>query len=323
MFVWFLLAVVLATKEAVFKRALNSPDHIIPIKSGSFIDFAGPRDYFSVVVFTLTDPSHGCEFCTGPLPNLLGDAVHYWYKEHVDKEKLVFAVVDMGDESNHGLIEAMGMKDVPHIWMFGPNEDASPDDAYGILREAHYEWRVPADKQLVSFAAFVTKMTGITLKVPEPFDMLKFLKIFLFTFVPIVVIKKRGAKLVPGAKRKHGWTVFSILFMLACLGGYQFTIQQGVPFVAHNDKGVILISGGIHWQFGAEILISAGTYLALAANLVALIAVGNYKGTGLSDTSRALICIALTGLLYLLSSMLTSIFLRKDGSYPFGYLKLF
>ncbi|MCH0628761.1 OST3/OST6 family protein [Kocuria palustris] len=329
---WFWLICVFADRNTLYEKSLQSFDNIIQITNGDFSDFSGPRDYFSLVVFTSTDPAHGCRYCMGDLPRLIGETASLWKRQHLDDKLLFFTVVDLADASNFELIEAMGMNDVPHVWLFRPSDPDSTthnNDNYGMLREEHIEFRPTVSGhhgQLELMNRFLTQFTGKSLKVQQSFDSSKFLKVFLVTFVPIIIIKKFGARSFPAAKRKHGWLLFLLLFSLVSLSGYQFTMQRGAPFVAYNENGVIVISGGQHYQFGAEIIIITALYAALAASLIALIWLGNYKATPDStlstETAKSLAIIITAIIAFLLYSLLTSIILRKDHGYPYGLIKL-
>lgn len=327
--VWF-ITFVSATKEALYQRSINSPDYVIPITNGDLRDFSGHRDYTSVIVFTLTDPEHQCKFCVETMPKLIGQTSVLWNDQHGDSKLLFFAVVDLGDPSNLELINGMGMTDVPHIWLFPKGSDESlVGDPFGILRQQYAEYRPEkADFQQVlkKFAEFVSNEAGDTIAIPEAFNPTQFFKVFLAAFIPIIIIKKKGAKMFPKVTKAHGWTVFLLLFILILVGGYQFTVQLGVPFVARNEHGIIYISGGQHYQFGDEVLIVGATYAALASTFVSMIWLGRYNVTQsskISSTGKGVLMIVANIVVFILYSVLTSIVQRKEHDYPYHFLHLF
>ena len=158
--------------------------------------------------------------------------------------------------------------------------------------------------------------------------MSSFVKMFALTLGAILLVKKKGPKAITRMQKKNGWEIVSILFVLVFTCGYSFAMIQGVPFIAQNDKGQpIYVSGGVHYQFGVEIIIVGLNYLFLGISLVSLIQLGKYKVTKslrvASEGSKFFLVFINSVVVYLLYSCLTSLFLRKDHGYPYSFTKLF
>lgn len=264
-----------------------------------------------------------------------------WYTDYADTHYLTILKVDVIDSGNINIFGSIGLLSVPHLWLIPPNEHAvDGGNGYEVLLERHLEYRLPKnvnDKEAMALdlARFLADELQRSILIRDENASLKFLKSFGFTLAGILVIKKKGPKLITSTRKKTMAGLFCIGLILLSVGGYQFAIQMGVPFLARNDKGeLIYISGGSHYQFGIEIAMMAGMYSSLAASLLSLIYLGKYEiGNGATEegargfikNERVKVGLILinTVCIYLLYSCLTSIILRKDHGYPYGFTKLF
>ena len=245
--------------------------------------------------------------------------------------------MDIVDRSNIPLFDKLQFTTIPHVWLIPPNRSINPadEDSPGyediILTDPHFVFEIPVaslKEQTFEFARFLTETMQKSITVRSEDPTTKFVKTFLGTFLLIVLIKKKGPESLKNINKKYMAALFFIGLTLAFICGSAFTTTNAVPFLARNDKGeLIYISGGIYYQFGVEIPIVATNYTLLAASLVSLIWLGAYKvgpeNFIKTEGSRFVWVIANSIVLYLLYSTLTSIFLRKDHDYPFGFTKLF
>lgn len=328
-------------------QAAQLPASIIQMSNSNLLIISQPnRDYFTLLVLTSSDEKHDCDSCLD-LKRILPRIATVWHQNYPESQYLYFAEVDIVDRSNVEIFEYLKLKSIPQIWLIPPSHIAAvhneqrlkkydPEgieyyDNFDILHEPHAQFSIPdtsLENQVFQFADWLA--VGILKQIivnPED-PMKKFALTFAATFGTILLIKKKGPGFITGTVTKgqiYQFVVFLLLLLI--LGGYSFTTIQQVPFIAKNDEGVpIYISGGIHYQFGMEMPIMSFVYFSLAAALVTTIHLGNYKVTEVSlirsDSTKALVQIVAAGVVYLLYSLLTSIFLRKDLDYPFPLLKL-
>lgn len=327
--------------------SLESPDYVIPVTGSNLSLFSQPdREHYTLLVLTSTDEKHECDSCI-PLKTIVRRVAHAWFADYLHTDYLFFAEVDIVDRSNVEMFRHIGLQTVPQIWLIPPSNLARNHylarepkydadgieyfDNYDILFEPHAEFSLPSasmDKQIYEFANWLAKAVQKQIMLRQENPLGKFAATFAATFGLILLIKKRGPSFITGTVTKS--KIYKVLFFAALLlimGGYLFTTIQKVPFIAANDDGeAIFISGGVQYQFGVEMLIIGAVYLLLASNLALLVFLGQYKVTkksALNDAQLGTLIIAAAALLYVLYSVLTSIFLRKDGGYPYYFLRLF
>lgn len=270
-----------------------------------------------------------------------------WHASYPDSSYLYIAEVDIIDRTNLPVFEFLRLQEVPHIWLVPPTEiarshNSSRDVTYNengeevfanfdIFLEPHAEFDIPEaslDDQTFQFADWLAISMQKRIILGQHNPVAKFIATFSATFGGIVLIKKRGPTAFTSTVTKAKVYRFLVLFaLLVLLGGYSFTTIKQTPFIAYNEKGPIYISGGTHYQFGIEIVLSAGIYFLLGAAVVMLFYLGHYKVTLESqistDNGLALLQILAVALIYFFYSVLTSMFLRKDHGYPYGLMKLF
>lgn len=270
-----------------------------------------------------------------------------WHSSYPDSAYLYIAEVDIIDRTNIPVFDFLRLTEVPHIWLIPPthisqNHNLSREVRYDengeevfanfdIFLEPHAEFEIPEsslEDQTFQFADWLAVNMQKRIILGQSNPVVKFLATFSATFGAILLIKKKGPTAITSTISKAKVYRAVVLFvLLVLLSGYSFTTIQQTPFIAHNEKGPIYISGGIHYQFGIEIVLVGAVYLLLGAAVAILLYLGHYKVTRQSQIHTqkllAALQLATVALIYLFYSVLTSMFLRKDHDYPYGLMKLF
>lgn len=328
--------------------ASEAPGAVIPIHNANLLILSQPkRDHFTLVVLTSTDEKHECKLCM-ILPKILRRVASIWYQNYPLSQYLYFAEIDIVDRSNVEVFNYLQLQTVPQIWLIPPshiaqlhnltreqkfNEEGEEYfDNYDILLEPHAEFQVPdtsLDKQVFEFADWLAVTTSKRVVVNQENPLGKFATTFGATFGCILLLKKKGPSFITLTVTKGKiYQVMTFATLLAILGGYSFVTIQRVPFVAQNEKNQpIYISGGIHWQFGVEMILVAFHYLVLGIAMVTTIFLGTYRVTNHSkidsEEKKAILQILSSVVLFLLFSSFTSMFTRKDPGYPYPLLSLY
>lgn len=328
-------------------ESIQHPHGIIPISNSNLSLISQPnRAHFTIILLTSTDAKHECSEChrAKKIVQRVADA---WHSNYPDSNYLYIAEVDILDRTNIPVFDFLQLREIPHIWLIPPthisqthnssreikyDEDGEEVFAnFDIFLEPHAEFDIPEasfDDQTFQFADWlaISMQKRIILNQSNP--VAKFVATFSATFGAIVLIKKKGPSAITSTISKAKVYRALVLFaLLALLGGYSFTTIQQTPFIAYNEKGPIYISGGVHYQFGVEIVLVAGIYFLLGAAVMILFYLGRYKVTleSLINTENvlALLQVLTVVVIYFFYSVLTSMFLRKDHGYPYGLMKLF
>ncbi|EGV62571.1 ER oligosaccharyltransferase complex subunit [Yamadazyma tenuis] len=331
--VWVLLLGVLvaalSSQEALGLTELSqkSEDFIIRVTDGKLDSFTGVRDYYTLVILTSTSSEHKCTTCQN-LIDIVQIVARSWFHDYTRSHALFFVEIDLVHEPNMRLAGAIQLQTVPHLWLVPPNPEEQYDE-FALLKEQHFIYRLPVgkvDSQAFDLAQFLSQTLQKSIYIRDGDPMVNFVLYFVVTFLVITICKRNAPQLVKNLGRVFAYKVLSIGMILASTTGFQYSRIQKIPFVARNDEGLIIISGGTHYQFGVESLIVSGVYLLLAVSFLVLVYLGSYKTTAkstLDDQSKHILIISMTITLYLLYSALTSIILRKDSDYPYAFTKLF
>lgn len=305
----------------------ESEDQIIRITDGSLEPFTGVRDYHTLLIMTSSSDAHGCVSCDS-ITRAAKLVAKSYFKDYLPFNSLFFVEVDLKYEPNFQIANAIQLNTVPHIWLVPPNSKEQYDPM-ALVKEPHFDFKVPKgniQNQAFEMAQFVSKNVQRSILLRDEDPLQTFLLFFCVTFLAIMLFKKRGPKILTNLGKSFVYKVLVLVAILASTTGYQFTKIQKVPFIARNEKGIIFVSGGTHYQFGIETVIVSGNYALLGIAFVTLIYLGNYKSTPKSlfnDKFKDYLVIVNVVILYCLYSTLTSLALRKDHDYPYYFSKLF
>jgi len=217
--------------------AKESQDYIIDVYNSDLSILEGPRDYFTVLLFTSSNADHNCKQCEG-------------FKNVVTKVA-TFITIDLNDPKNGKLFSLIGLQTVPHIWLVAPNPSRDYGDPNKILEDAHLEFKMPQvsqDKQTLEFAQFISEQLQKPILIRDTDALTKFIKTFVITFSVIIIIRKKGPSRITATKKKTIVSLVAIAIVLLFTCGYQFTIQNSVPFVAKSNNGDIVLISGINLE---------------------------------------------------------------------------
>ncbi|ABN65140.2 subunit of N- oligosaccharyltransferase complex [Scheffersomyces stipitis CBS 6054] len=315
---------------------LQSSDYehnIIPIVQSDLSSLSGPRDYFTLMLLTSSDSKHQCDVCV-EVQKIISRVADSWFAEYRTNSNLVFINVDIIDRENIKIFDALQITNIPHIWLFPPNiyKEHSTEKGldFSLLEDPHYIYKVPEapfEEQVREFARFLSENLNKSVAIKQKSPLNTFATTFIATLVIITLVKRKGPKVITQLPKKHVVTMLSVAMILLFVCGYQFSVSKGVPFVARNEKGLIFISGGTHYQFGIEVVFVAVNYLALGFAFLVLMYIGSYnvnsKSIIRSDDVKHVLIIVMNVIIYYLYSCLTSIVIRKDHDYPYSLTKLF
>lgn len=299
-----------------------------------------------MLLLTANSPAIGCSACQDFKPVFEKTARQY-IKLYPNNNDLFFVNADFSQ--NQALFKRLGMNNVPHVWVLPKydftynrlldREDIKDDKEledpkhYRLETSEHFEYRISEGSTPVEFAAYISAAIQQPFVIPGDSDGIfneNTFAIAIFTFSLVVIIKKKvndpDSTLLQKLARPRVWTGISVLLITLFTSGYMFTIIRGVPLLARNENGPFYFAGGAQYQIGIEAFLVAGSYLFIGFWMVLLIDVLPkrkwFNKVKLSDTQQAVLTIIAAGGLYYAYSLLTSIYLRKDGGYPFALSKV-
>ncbi|WLF79785.1 ER oligosaccharyltransferase complex subunit [Lodderomyces elongisporus] len=250
--------------------------YIIPIANSDISILDGKRDYYTLITITSTNPQHGCLLCQEITP-VLAKVSKLWHADYSASNFLHFVTVDLNDDTNKPIFRSLNVGTVPHIWMVPPSsvnenrenrESGESDEENRTKFDFHSvpfdEFAIPKGsqhQQVLALAKFIGHHTQHTLMIRDENAMEKFIKTFIVVFSVVVLIKKKGPEMITSVPKRMVICFLAIIAILLFTAGYQFTVQNQVPFIAKSNKGeVVFISGGMQYQFAVEVAIVARQY---------------------------------------------------------------
>lgn len=320
--------------------------YIIPIANSDISILDGKRDYYTLITITSTNPQHGCLLCQEITP-VLAKVSKLWHADYSASNFLHFVTVDLNDDTNKPIFRSLNMGTVPHIWMVPPSsvnenrenrenrESGESDEENRTKFDFHSvpfdEFAIPKGsqhQQVLALAKFIGHHTQHTLMIRDENAMEKFIKTFIVVFSVVVLIKKKGPEMITSVPKRTVICFLAIIAILLFTAGYQFTVQNQVPFIAKSNKGeVVFISGGMQYQFAVEVAIVASTYAAMATTTLLLINLGQYQVNEKSiikvEKLRIGLIIVHCLIIYVLYSCLTSLMMKKNSGYQYELSRLF
>lgn len=204
------------------------------------------------------------------------------------------------------------MNTAPSVFHYAPTEGPHSDPSSEPRR---YDFR--AGMAAEPFAEFVSRQINANVPVTRPPN---YAKIFITIVGGLAVLA--SAKLAwPVARgvvmNKNTWAALSIVTILMMTSGHMWNHIRKPPYVVPNQGGVSYIAGGFQNQFGLESQIVAGLYGLCAFCVISLIV----SAPKFQEPQRQRFTIMVwTGTLFIIYSLLMSLFRLKNGGYPFKLL---
>lgn len=320
-------------------------NRIIDILQNNLSVFTGERPYYLFLAFHSSDPKHNCTSCKDVL-KVVSEVSNIWHHEPISPKKLYFASIDWS-KKNLELFKKAQVTTIPQLWVILPttsmeaqitteDEDLDEKESFSFLKDysflngPHYTFNVPIASYERQVSEVIKILKSILFKQPpqkSTNSKESFIATFFITFLSVLLLRKKGPSNFRNVSKKAFYRAAALITLAIFVSGYLFTTIVGVPFVMKNDRDeLIVISGGVYYQLGIEILIVGSTYTLLGLLVVSLIYLGKYrvKNNSLIGTEALKNLFILINALsiYFVFSYLTSVFLRKDPDYPYYFTKI-
>lgn len=284
-----------------------------------------------VILFTAKDPKIGCELCKQFQP--------VYDKLAALDTGIAFVEVDFS--KNQKLFLQLKMNSVPHVWILPRHEasvgflkdkgvqDLDNPKYFHLETSEHFSYTLSEGTNAKGFAQYISE----ALRIPEiagldEADMSEnYIAAVVFAGALLVLIKKKllsgEAGLLHKLIQRRVWAGISVVLIVLFISGYMFTVVRGVPLLARNENGPFYFAGGSQYQIGIESFLVGGIYLLIGFFVVLLAdVIPKGKVVLLTEGQQSLaVVLASIGLFYGYS-LLTSVYLRKDGGYPYGLIHL-
>lgn len=279
----------------------------------------GPRDYTAILMMTTRLSQVNCVLCNEMRPYYDIVALSYRLEfplglpEDAAEPEVFFFAADFVNCKL--LFQKLQLSLIPKFYSL-----KAQDKATNWLKDLD-EYAIMGEDQQHELHKWVEKVLGIdfSLKIPKDYSQLITNVVFFVALAAIIykVYNRYGAVWATS----WIWCGLSIISVLLFTTGYMFTKIRNVPYVREHSTGQkdYILTGQSQMQLGAETQI-----VSLIYGLLTLLVVMLIKGVPkVTNPAANLIGVAVVlVLIFVVYSMLLSVFGLKGLGYPYKFLKL-
>ncbi|KAL0581709.1 oligosaccharyl transferase subunit ost3/OST6 [Marasmius crinis-equi] len=262
------------------------------------------RDWSAAIQFTALDKRRRCLPCKEfePSWNAVAKAWTSASKEH--RNSHFFATLDF-DESP-SVFQQLGLTSAPVVYVYPPTQ--GPRAVSGKSAPSKYDFSGGFDAG--PLAESISRHTPVAIPYREPFDWAS-LATGIGGLLGLALLIRNVA---PIFQNRWTWAAITVLTSLVMTGGYMFTRIRGSPYTGGGGNW---IAAGYQNQFGQEVQVVALIYGTLSFSFLMLMMIVPYQ----SSPARQRVQIYLwTGVIFLVYSVLITLFKVKNRAYPFKLL---
>ncbi|KAH6842513.1 hypothetical protein B0I37DRAFT_382091 [Chaetomium sp. MPI-CAGE-AT-0009] len=273
---------------------------------------AAPRDYSVAVLLTAMDSRYGCQLCREFQPEWELLARSWTAGDRKGESRIVFGTLDFGD--GRDIFMSLGLQTAPVLFFFppttGPHAPASPEpiryDFTGGAQAAEvvHSW----------VARYLPDRPHPPIK--RPINWMRWISTFVILSGSLTFSYVAWPYVLPVIQSRTVWAAITLISILLFTSGHMFNHIRNVPYVAGDGRGGIsYFASGFQNQYGLETQIVAALYGVLALSSISLAV----KVPRMSDPrTQGIAFIAWFGILFVVYSLLLSIFRGKNPGYYFS-----
>lgn len=313
---WLWLAALAAYSNAEMRQLLAAKANggVLELTEANYENYlAGARDYDAVVFMTSDSSQINCILCrdTDPKFRIVANSWNRAFPSGLpDKRDIYFFKAEFG--SNKKLFQQMQLDSIPKIFHYPPQPQGADPNAW--IKDNH-QYQFLQGEQEILIRQWIMSITGASFDIYIPTDYSRVLMNACITFAVIMLIRRFRAPLASLIVSPFVWGSLSLVAILLFLGGYMFNQIRNTPFLKESGDRIEYIAPGPQSQYGLETQLLSTLYGLLSLVFVVLV---NKVGT-MRNAKVQFFAVALTtALLYLLYSLLLSIFAQKHRGYPYG-----
>ncbi|KAH6617323.1 hypothetical protein F5144DRAFT_586170 [Chaetomium tenue] len=273
---------------------------------------ATPRDYSVAVLLTAMDARYGCQLCREFQPEWELLARSWTGGDRKGESRVVFGTLDFGD--GRDVFMSLGLQTAPVLFFFppttGPHATASPEpvryDFTGGAQAAEvvHSW----------VARYLPDRPHPPIK--RPINWMRWISTFVILSGGLTFSYVAWPYVLPVIQSRTVWAAITLISILLFTSGHMFNHIRNVPYVAGDGRGGIsYFANGFQNQYGLETQIVAAMYGILALSSISLA----IKVPRMTDPrNQGIAFLAWFGILFVVYSLLLSIFRGKNPGYTFS-----
>ncbi|KAI5964219.1 OST3 [Candida pseudojiufengensis] len=318
------------TSEQLTKTLKQSKSKLLPINDENFENILnGKRDYHIVVFLTSESSQINCVLCHEIAPEfrIIADS---WFKDHPNGIEINQEELEKNNDSSKNIyffksefmeskkfFSLLQLNNIPKIFYFPPTKSNA---ANTFLKEKQeYQFFQGDHKSLM--LNWIQDLTGHKLNLYIPINQTKLIVHILIGFFTMFFIKRYRSYVFIALQSKISWSIISLVTALLFTTGYMFNKIRGSPYVIeHQDGRTEYILPGQQNQLGIETQIMSFLYGILSVLVIVLIK----RAPEIKNPSVSLILVVVvSALIFILFSLLLSIFGLKGIGFPYRFIRFF
>ncbi|GAB1316277.1 oligosaccharyl transferase subunit ost3/OST6 [Madurella fahalii] len=273
---------------------------------------SAPRDYTVAVLLTAMDPRFGCQLCREFQPEWDLLARSWVNGDKAGESRLVFGTLDFTD--GRDVFMSLGLQTAPVLFLFqptiGPHAAASSEPVrYDFVNGAQ-----AAEGVHSWIARHLPDRPHPPVK--RPINWMKWVSTVVILSGGLTASYVAWPYVLPVIQNRTVWAAITLISILLFTSGHMYNQIRNVPYVAGDGRGgITYFASGFQSQYGLETQIVAALYGVLALSGISLA----IKVPRMSDPkTQGVALLAWGGVLFVMYSVLLSIFRGKNPGYPFS-----
>ncbi|KAL2132368.1 hypothetical protein VTI74DRAFT_3909 [Chaetomium olivicolor] len=292
------------------KSLSSSP---LKLADASYRDLtAAPRDYTVAVLLTAMDARFGCQLCRDFQPEweLLGRSWTGGDKQ--GESRVLFGTLDFTD--GREVFLSLGLQTAPVLFLFPPTIGPHAATSGEPIRYDFTSGLQAAEQVHSWLARHLPDRPHPPIK--RPINWMRWISTFVVVSGGLTASFVAWPYVLPVIQNRTVWAAVTLISILLFTSGHMFNHIRNVPYVAGDGRGGIsYFASGFQNQYGLETQIVAAMYGILALSGISLA----IKVPRMSDPkTQGVALLAWSGILFVVYSLLLSIFRGKNPGYPFS-----
>lgn len=312
----------LTDKELTTLVKNNGKNKVIKITDSNYEDFLnGAKDYHLVLFLYSTASQINCVLCSEFKPDfeLIANS---WFQDHPDgvaqedgeetSKNVYFLQAEFLDARK--LFGVLELNNIPKVYHFPPTTN---NKANAFLKEYNeYQFFQGVHRDLLS--SYLQSVTGHKFNIYVPPDYSRVIINAIGTFAFVILLRRYSTQAISIVSSRMLWSSITVLGILVLISGYMFNQIRGVPYVREHQSHTEYIAPGQQMQYGIETQIVSFIYGTLSVLVVFLI----QKAPKVKNPQANFIAVVvLSGAIFVVYSILLSVFGLKGIGYPFQFVK--
>ncbi|KAK3305321.1 uncharacterized protein B0T15DRAFT_193453 [Chaetomium strumarium] len=271
-----------------------------------------PRDYTVAVLLTAMDPRFGCQLCREFQPEWELLARSWTNGDKKGESRTVFGTLDFTD--GRDVFMSLGLQTAPVLMLFPPTVGPHATVSSDPIRYDFTSGAQAAEQVHAWVARHLPDRPHPPIK--RPINWMRWISTFVVLSGGLTASYVAWPYVLPVIQSRTVWAAVTLISILLFTSGHMFNHIRNVPYVAGDGRGGIsYFANGFQNQYGLETQIVAAMYGVLALSGISLA----IKVPRMSDPkAQGVVLLAWGGILFVVYSLLLSIFRQKNPGYPFS-----